>query len=83
MFILDDILVKPFTSILDILHTMALNELYDTAEIRDELKENQLLYEVGERSQAEYEERKQELELQLEMAEQIKSQMGDRIEVKG
>jgi hypothetical protein len=83
MFILDDILVKPFTSILDILHTMALNELYDTAEIRDELKENQLLYEVGERSQAEYEERKQELELQLEMAEQINSQMGDRIEVKG
>jgi hypothetical protein len=83
MFILDDILVKPFTSILDILHTMALNELYDTTEIRDELKENQLLYEMGERSQAEYEERKQELELQLEMAEQIKSQMGDRIEVKG
>ncbi|MEZ3164922.1 gas vesicle protein GvpG [Halorubrum sp. RMP-47] len=82
MFILDDILVKPFTSILDILHTMALNELYDTAETRDELKENQLLYEVGERSQAEYEERKQELELRLEMAEQIKSQMGDRIEVK-
>lgn len=82
MFILDDILVKPFTSILDILHTMALNELYDTAEIRDGLKENQLLYEIGERSKAEYEERKQELELQLEMAEQIKSQMSDRIEVK-
>lgn len=82
MFIVDDILVKPFVSVLDILHTMALNEMYDTAAIRDDLKENQLLYEVGERSEATYEERKQELELQLEMAEQIQSQMSGRIEVK-
>lgn len=83
MFILDDVLVKPFTSILDVLHTMALNELYDTAAIQDELKENRLLYEIGERSQAEYEERRDELEFQLEMAEQVKARMGDRIEVKG
>lgn len=83
MFILDDILIKPFTSVLDILHTMALNEMYDTAAIRDDLKENQLLYEVGERSEATYRERKQELEMQLEMAEQIQSQMSGRIEVKG
>ena len=82
MFIVDDILVKPFVSVLDILHTMALNEMYDTAAIRDDLKENQLLYEVGERSEATYKERKQELELQLEMAEQIQSQMSGRIEVK-
>ena len=82
MFIVDDILVKPFVSVLDILHTMALNEMYDSAAIRDDLKENQLLYEVGERSEATYEERKQELELQLEMAEQIQSQMSGRIEVK-
>ena len=83
MFIVDDILVKPFVSVLDILHTMALNEMYDTAAIRDDLKENQLLYEVGERSEETYEERKRELELQLEMAEQIQSQMSGRIEVKG
>lgn len=82
MFIVDDILVKPFVSVLDILHTMALNEMYDTAAIRDDLKENQLLYEVGERSEETYEERKRELELQLEMAEQIQSQMSGRIEVK-
>jgi Gas vesicle protein G. len=82
VFIVDDILVKPFVSVLDILHTMALNEMYDTAAIRDDLKENQLLYEVGERSEATYEERKRELELQLEMAEQIQSQMSGRIEVK-
>ena len=83
MFIVDDVLVKPFVSVLDILHTMALNEMYDTAAIRDDLKENQLLYEVGERSEETYEERKRELELQLEMAEQIQSQMSGRIEVKG
>jgi len=82
VFIVDDILVKPFVSVLDILHTMALNEMYDTAAIRDDLKENQLLYEVGERSEETYEERKRELELQLEMAEQIQSQMSGRIEVK-
>ncbi len=82
MFIVDDVLVKPFVSVLDILHTMALNEMYDTAAIRDDLKENQLLYEVGERSEETYEERKRELELQLEMAEQIQSQMSGRIEVK-
>lgn len=82
MFIVDDILMKPFVSVLDILHTMALNEMYDTAAIRDDLKENQLLYEVGERSEETYEERKRELELQLEMAEQIQSQMSGRIEVK-
>lgn len=82
MFIVDDLLVKPFVSVLDILHTMALNEMYDTAAIRDDLKENQLLYEVGERSKETYEERKQALELQLEMAEQIQSQMSGRIEVK-
>jgi len=83
VFIVDDVLVKPFVSVLDILHTMALNEMYDTAAIRDDLKENQLLYEVGERSEETYEERKRELELQLEMAEQIQSQMSGRIEVKG
>jgi len=83
VFIVDDILVKPFVSVLDILHTMALNEMYDTGAIRDDLKENQLLYEVGERSEETYEERKRELELQLEMAEQIQSQMSGRIEVKG
>jgi ABC-type uncharacterized transport system ATPase subunit len=82
MFLVDDLLVKPFLSLLDILHTMALDEMYDTEMIRDDIKENQLLYEIGERSREEYQEHKQELEAQLEMAEQIQSQMRDRMEVK-
>jgi hypothetical protein len=82
MFLLDDLLVKPFMSLLDILQTIALDEMYDTAEIQDEIKENRLLYEIGERSKDEYQERKQELERQLANAEQIQSQMRDRMEVK-
>ncbi|AAG20891.1 GvpG protein, cluster B (plasmid) [Halobacterium salinarum NRC-1] len=61
---------------------MALDELYDTSEIRDQIKENQLLYEIGDRPADEYERRKQELEAQLRTAEQIRDQMRDRMEIK-
>jgi ABC-type uncharacterized transport system ATPase subunit len=82
MFLVDDLLVKPFLSLLDILHTMALDEMYDTDAIQDDIKENRLLYEIGDRSEEEYQQRKQELETQLEMAQQIQEQMRGRIEVK-
>lgn len=82
MFLVDDLLVKPFLSLLDILHTMALDEMYDTDAIQDDIKENRLLYEIGERSEEEYQQRKQELETQLEMAQQIQEQMRGRMEVK-
>lgn len=82
MFLVDDLLVKPFLSLLDILHTMALDEMYDTDAIQDDIKENRLLYEIGERSEDEYQQRKQELETQLEMAQQIQEQMRGRMEVK-
>jgi ABC-type uncharacterized transport system ATPase subunit len=82
MFLVDDLLVKPFFSLLDIMHTMALDEMYDTDAIRDEIKENRLLYEMGDRSEEEYQQRKQELDTQLEMAQQIKEQMRGRMEIK-
>ncbi|TSD14760.1 protein gvpG [Haloglomus irregulare] len=82
MFLVDDLLVKPFLSLLDILHTMAVDEMYDTDAIQDDIKENRLLYEIGERSEEEYQQRKQELETQLEMAQQIQEQMRGRIEIK-
>jgi len=82
MFIVDDLLVSPFFSLLDILQTMALDQMYDTESIRDDIKENQLLYEIGERSEEEHKQRKEELELQLAMAEEIQQQMRDRMEVK-
>ncbi|ADQ68786.1 hypothetical protein C499_14250 [Halogeometricum borinquense DSM 11551] len=83
MFLLDDLLVNPFLSLVDILHTMALDEMYDTEAIQDDIKENRLLYEIGERSKEEYQQRKQELEAQLDTAKQVKSQMRGRVEIKG
>ena len=82
MFLVDDLLVNPFLSLLDILHTMALDEMYDTDAIQDDIKENRLLYEIGERSEEEYQQRRQELETQLEIAQQIQEQMRGRVEVK-
>ncbi len=71
MLLIDDLLIKPFVSLLDILHSMVLNELYDVDSLRDELKENRLLYEVGRRSSEEYEQRKATLEAKLQTAEQV------------
>ena len=82
MFLVDDLLVKPFSSLLGMLQTMALDEMYDTEALQNEIKENRLLYEVGERSAEEYRQQKEELEAQLEIAEQIRSQMRGRMEIK-
>ncbi len=82
MLIVDDLLVNPFMSLLDVLHALAMREMYDPAAIRDEIKENRLLYELGERSEAEYERRDRELEAELQVAEEVRRQLSGRIEVK-
>ncbi len=83
MFILDDLLFRPFVGIVDTLHTMALSELYDIDALEDELKENQLLYELGERSETEYQRRKDELEAELEIARDVHERLASgRVEVK-
>lgn len=82
--LVDDLLVKPFLQMLDALHAMAMNELYDVDDIRDRMKENQLLYELGERDEEEYRRRRRELEAELEVAEQAHEQLRDKsIEVRG
>lgn len=78
MFIVDDLLFQPFISILDAIHTLAVTELYDIEGIQNELKENQLLFELGERSESEYTERKAELESELETAELAHEQLDDK-----
>lgn len=75
MILVDDLLVKPFVSLLDILHAMVLEELYDVEAIRDDIKENQLLYELDERPQDAYERRKAELEAKLQAAEQVREKL--------
>ena len=83
MFVLDDLLFRPLVGIVDALHTAALDELYDVEAIEDELKENQLLYELGERPEAEYERRKAELEEELEIAREVHEELtSGRVEVK-
>ncbi len=83
MFVLDDLLFRPFVGIIDALHTIALDELYDVEAIEDDLKENQLLYELGERSEAEYQRRKEELEAELEIARDVHERLSSgRVEVK-
>ncbi len=83
MIILDDLLIRPFVGLLDTLHSLALSELYDIEAIQDELKENQLLYEIGERSEDVYERRKQELEEELELAERVHEELtSGKVQVK-
>ncbi|SDJ62653.1 MULTISPECIES: gas vesicle protein GvpF [Natronorubrum] len=83
MFILDDLLIRPFVGIVDTLHTMALSELYDIEGLEDELKENQLLYELGERSEEEYQRRKEEIEAEIEIARDVHERLASgRVEVK-
>jgi len=81
MFVVDDLLINPFVSILEAVHSMAISELYDTAEIKNEIKENRLLYELGERSEAEYEQRNDELEAQIEIAREAHEQTRGKVEV--
>ncbi|MFC6731515.1 MULTISPECIES: gas vesicle protein GvpG [unclassified Haladaptatus] len=82
MFLIDDLLFRPLLAILDAIHSVALTELYDVEEIRDRIKENRLLYELGDLSKAEYEERKAALEAELEAARRAHERVGSRIEVK-
>lgn len=81
-FILDDLFIKPWISLAKILHSTAIEEAYDVESIRNDIKENQLLYEIGERSREEYESRREELELELEVAEQARENLSGRVEVK-
>ena len=83
MFVVDDLLLRPFVGIVDAIHTLALDELYDVEAIEDDLKENQLLYELGERSPEEYERRKELLEAELEAAREVHEAVASgRVEVK-
>jgi Ni,Fe-hydrogenase maturation factor len=81
MFVVDDLLINPFVSIMEAVHSMAISEMYDTTEIKNEIKENRLLYELGERSEAEYERLNDELEAQLEIAREAHEQTRGKVEV--
>lgn len=81
MFLLYDVLIRPFSFLLQTLHDMALEECYDVEGIRNDLKENRLLYELGERSDAEYARYKSELEAELELAKEARERLSGKVEV--
>jgi hypothetical protein len=56
--------------------------MYDVEAIRDDIKETQLLYELGELTSEEYERRREQLERELSLAESVHEQLGDRVTVK-
>ncbi len=83
MIVVDDLLFKPLVSMVDVLHSLAVEEMYDIAGIHDELKETHMLYELGELSDEEYEARKADLETQLDVAETAHERLRNgKVEVK-
>ena len=82
MFILDDLLLRPIISVANVIHSMAIEELYDIQGIQDELKENRLLFEIGDRSTEEYEQRRDELRTQLDVAREARETLSSKVEVK-
>ena len=64
MFIIDDIVLAPFRvfkQMLEKIRDTAYQEMYDPEKIKEELKINEMLYELGEISKEKYEKRKSDL----------------------
>ena len=81
--IIDDLLFRPFVSLVDALHTLALDELYDIEALENERKEVRLLYEIGELSEEEYEEQKEAIEAELEIAREVHEELtSGKVEVR-
>jgi hypothetical protein len=83
MFLLDDIFLWPLRNIVEVLHSMALREMYDVAGIQDDIKETHLLYDLGELNEEEYERRLEELEAELETAKRARENLSDKVVVQG
>mgnify|MGYP001559918709 CR=1 FL=1 len=86
MFILDDVILRtlgfslqPFDMIwiLELIRDYGLKEKYDTKKINGQIKENQLLLELGELGEAAYKEKRESLMQQLEMAQEIEETLSN------
>ena len=82
MFIIDDLLLRPIVAVGNVIHSMAVEELYDVESIRDDIKENRLLFEIGDLSEDEYERRREELRTQLDVAREARETLTNKVEVK-
>ncbi len=59
----------PWSMFLSRLQDIAYSQMYDAQALKDKIRENQMLYELGEISEGEYEENNEELLRKLELAE--------------
>ena len=93
MFILDDIVLRslgisilPFDTLalIELIRDFAYKEAYDPQKIKDMIKENRLLFEIGERSKEEYERIDADLKEKLELAEKAREmKLDQRIDIFG
>ncbi len=92
MFILDDIILRtlgfslqPFDMIwlLELLRDYSLKEKYDIKKINNKIKENRLLFELGELNEAAYKEKHELLMQELQMAQEITETLSNVSVVEG
>ena len=86
MILIDDLILrafgislKPFDLIwiMELMHDYALKEKYNIKRINNQIKENNLLFEIGEISEEEYDEKKELLMEELEKAKQIMENLSE------
>lgn len=94
MFVIDDIILRmlgiqlpvPFDmlTIFEYIRDFALKEKYNPEKIKDQLKENRMLYEMGEISEEEYKKRDAELKHKLKIADRVKDiDLNTRMDILG
>lgn len=91
MFLIDDLLLraagislKPFDTIwmLELLRNYALQEKYNLQKIGNKIKENRLLFEIGEITKEEYEEKNELLLEERNRAEEIMASLSEDMKIR-
>ncbi len=90
MFFIEDLFLRFFgvslkpvdmVWILELINDYALKERYDLKEIKNQLKENRMLFELGEVKEDEYKEKNELLMERLEKASEIMMNLSDGIRI--
>lgn len=90
MFLIDDLVLrtlgitlKPFDMIwmLELLRNYALQEKYNLQKIGNQIKENRLLFEIGEKTQEEYEKENELLLEERKRAEEIMASLSEDMKI--
>lgn len=82
MFLIDDLTLGPMTSLFKYIRDFALMEMYDVGKINDRIKENRLLYELGEITLGEYEKANAQLLENLATAIKVRAEMSPNMQIR-